>query len=153
MSVIKSVQSVAKSNIVKSVNFSLKTRPSLPKAGLHNAVIGEVANETGTEAGKQINRIRVPVILEAQDAAGKNYILDEVYNIGENGRGLSALCKDYLAWSGIEVTKADIYDFNCNEAMKDRSVVVKVAYRVNGANVAAVIESFHPAGTTELAAA
>ena len=88
------------------------------------------------------------ISLAEKDAKGNNYVLDRLYNIGENGRGLNALCQDYLAWSGIEVAKDELYSFDCNAAMKDKPVVVDVGYHVNGTKVTAVIKSFHPAGYT-----
>ena len=143
----QSVGSV-KNNIVKRTQFVLKTPPALPVKGLHSAVIGEVTNETGIENDVEINRIRVPISLAEKDAKGNNYVLDRLYNIGESGRGLNALCQDYLAWSGIEVAKDELYSFDCNAAMKDKPVVVDVGYHVNGTKVTAVIKSFHPAGYT-----
>lgn len=144
--------SQSKTNIVKSSQFVLKTAPSLPSQGLHNnAVIGEVVNETGTEDGVEINRIRLP-ILGVKDTNGNAHPLDKVYNIGENGRGINALCKDYLAWSGIELAKEDLYGFDVNTAMKDKPVVVDIRYRVEGVKVVPYVKTFHPAGYTEPAA-
>jgi hypothetical protein len=135
----------AKTNIVKSTKFALRTRPSLPEPGLHNVVIGELTNETGMENGAEINRIRLPV-LGVKDSHGNPFTLDKVYNMGEHGRGLSALLKDYVTWSGIEVAREDVYGFDCNAAMSGQPVVVNVRYHVQGANVTAYIKSFHRPG-------
>jgi hypothetical protein len=88
------------------------------------------------------------VILGTKTADGKNFVLDKIYKIGENGRGLSTLLNDYSDWSGIEVAKEDIYGFDCNAAMKSQPIVVDVGYHVNGVKVTAYIKSFHPAGYT-----
>jgi hypothetical protein len=147
MKTMKKVVGPVKTNIVTSTQFVLKTPPALPAKGLHSVATGEVINETGIENNVEINRMRLPV-LGVKDSKGNPYPLEKVYNTGENGRGINALCKDYHAWSGVELTKEDLYGFDVNAAMKDQPVVVDIGYHVNGLKVTAYIKSFHPAGYT-----
>jgi hypothetical protein len=143
----------SKTNIVKSTQFVLRTPLALPTKGLHNAVIGEVTKEEGMENYAEINRVRVPVILEQKASDGKPHNLDKVYNVGADGRRLKPLLQDFYAWSGVNVAKEDIYTFDLCAAMNGKAVVVDVGYHINGTKVTAYIKAFYPAGTVEAVAA
>ncbi len=97
----------SKTNIVKSTRFVLKTPIALPTKGLHRAVIGEVTNETGMENYVEINRIRVPVILEEKDSKGTNCILDKLPCLSDVKQQLSTSKFDFEVGESVNWQRYD----------------------------------------------
>ena len=149
MTISKSVPTV---QLVTKTVFALKARPSIAPKGLQKGTFLSAVNETGTEAGEEFNRLIVTVALEAKDAKGQPFQVEEKYNLLPNGRGLNAFIKDYEAWSGQELTEDDLYSFDCNEKVKG-PVVVEIDHRKEGKDPKAVIIAFHNPNATEQAAA
>jgi hypothetical protein len=127
----------------KTSKFKLLTRPEIAPKGMQPGVITEVTNVTGTENGKQFSHMDIVFQLDAQNHAGKNFILTKSYNIAENGRGLTLFLKDYNSMNETEFSKTDLYDFE-PETMKNMRAVAEVEYSETGKEVSSIIKTFYP---------
>ncbi len=138
---------------IKKTVFALKTRPAMAAAGLQKAKFISAICEEGVENGKTIHRIGKTVKLEATDPKGE-FVLTKNYNIMPNGRGFTAFITDFNAWSGAELTEDDLYvEHDYTAEFGGQALVVEVGHRKVGKEWEAYIVGFHPANTTELAAA
>lgn len=127
----------------KTTRFTLVARPELPPKGRNSGLITVVEQLTGTDKGKEINRMDITVQLDAKDSKGQPFILTRSYNLGENGRGLGLFLKDYCAISGVKLTITDLYDFN-PESLKGTRVFPEVEFSQVGKEVTAVMKGFLP---------
>jgi len=141
-------------NVVKKSVFAFKTRPAIAPTGLQKGTLVSALNEVGVENGKEVNRVAKTVKLEAADGKGNHFVLTKNYNVMPSGRGFTAFTTDFNGWSGAGLTEDDLYvERDYTSEFGGQQLVVEVGHRKVGKDWQAYIIGFHPANTTELAAA
>jgi len=130
----------------------LKSPPAIAPRGCQRGVFTAAKQETGADAlGTEFNRVTVVVQLEALDARKKPYEISKVYNLA--GRGFSAFCEDFKAWSGRALTQDEVEGFDPDVLIKGQQVIAKIDHRKNGKELVAVIKGFAPANAATQVAA
>jgi hypothetical protein len=84
--------------------------------------------------------------LEAKNAQGQPFQVQKVYNCVGNGRGINAFLKDYELWTGAALSETELCnEFDANEVVKGKPVLVEISHRKNGKVKEAWIKGFLPA--------
>ena len=126
----------------------IKKLPAVAPKGQNLGVFSDIKQETGKDdLGKDFNRLKKIVTLEAKNPDGKPYTVEKTYNL--LGRGVRDFQADFLSWSGRLLTDEELAAFDAEAAMKGKPVIVEISHRKEGKNkLVADIEKFLPAPAT-----
>lgn len=126
------------------MTITLKKIPAVAPKGHNPGVFTDITQEIGKDdLGKDYNRLKVVVTLEAKDPDGKPFQVEKTYNL--LGRGVRDFRADFLAWSDRLLTEDELGSFNADSEMKGKAVIVELSHRKDGKNkLVAEIEKFLP---------
>ena len=128
---------------LQHMNITLRKMPAVPPKGKNRGVYTDFKVEAGKDdLGKDYNRLKTIVTLEAKDPDGKVYQVEKTYNL--LGRGVRDFQADFLSWSGRLLTDEELAAFDAEAAMKGKPVMVELSHRRQGKTIVADIDKFLP---------
>lgn len=124
--------------------IQIKKMAKVAPKGQNRGTFKQIVQETGTDKlGKEFNKMKVPVTLEAKDAEGNPYLVEKTYNL--LGRGAQEFQTDFFSWSGRLLTDEELASFDCDTEMTGKPVIVELSHRKVGKNkLVPEIEKFLP---------
>jgi hypothetical protein len=125
------------------MKITLKKMPAVASKGQNRGFYTDFQVEAGKDdLGKDYNRLKAIVTLEAKDPEGKAYQVEKTYNL--LGRGVRDFQADFLSWSGRLLTDEELAAFDAETAMKGKPVIVELSHRREGKLIVADIDKFLP---------